>query len=119
MKEEIAELIKAERQHDGFRFIAEVIQKGRIRPSTYVHEIIIPDYLYEDLMDKGIINHHDNYTKNQAFYEFRHGRVIVSFMHLWACEDMHHRIDHFLIVKFTGSYPITRKGISKMNFDKL
>jgi hypothetical protein len=118
MSAEMKELIKAERRRDNFNFIASVIQRGRIRQSTYVHEIIMPEDIYEEITDLGIINHEDYYILQQAFFEFRHGKVIISFQHLYACEDLHHRIDQYLITKALGYYPIQRAGISKMNFDK-
>ena len=117
MNPQTQELIKTERRRSDFSYIAEVIQGGRIRPSTYVHELILPDYLYEELRDRNVINNEDYYILKQAFFEFRRDNVIISFQHLYACEDLHHRIDRYLVVKAFGNYPIQRAGISKMNFD--
>jgi hypothetical protein len=118
MKDSSKELIQAERNRTNFNFIAEVIQKGRIRQSTYCHELIMPESIYIEMNERGLINHEDYYILQQAFFEFRHGKVIISFQHLFACEDFHHLIDRFLISKSYGFYPIERNGISKMNFDK-
>ena len=119
MKQETEELIKAENRRSDFRFVADIIQRGRIRQSTYVHELVLPDHLYEEIKNHGIIDHEDMYILKQAFFEYRRDKVIISFQHLFACEDLHHRIDQYLVIKAYGSYPIQRAGISKMNFDKI
>ena len=119
MKEQTKELLNAERRYSDFSYISEIIQRGRIRPSTYTHEIMMPVSLYEEMKDRGYINHGDNYTLQNIFFEFKKEEIRVSFMHLYVCEDFHHKIDQFLIVKAYGFYPIKRSGQSKMNFDRI
>lgn len=118
MKTETIELIKAERRRDDFSFIADVIQRGRIRPATFTHEIGLPYDLYEAMNNAGVIDHEFYFLHQQAFFEFRKDEVIVSFVHLYSCEDFHHLADRFIIFSLTGSYPVRRSGVSKMNFDK-
>jgi hypothetical protein len=118
MKQEIDELFKAERRRDNFNFIAKVIQRGHIRPATYIHEIGLPYDLYEAMSNANVIDHEYYFLSKTAFFEFRNEEVIVSFNHLYLCEDFHHLVDRFMIVSLTGSYPVCRSGVSKMNFDK-
>lgn len=117
MKEETKELIKTERRRSDFSFITEVIQRGRIKPAKFIHSLSMPVYLYEDLRNNGVINPEDYFIGQLAFFEFKHDEVIISFVNLFNCEDMHRRILTYLVVKFAGSCPIKRSGVSKMNFD--
>lgn len=114
MKPETKELIKAERLRSDFGFIVETIQRGRIRPAKYRHSITMPIFLYEELRKWGVINPEDYYVDESAFFEFKDEEATISFTVLYACEDMHRRIDHYLVVKFAGSYPIKRTGVSKL-----
>jgi hypothetical protein len=118
MKEEIKELITAERRRADFSFISKVIQRGHIRPSTYIHEIGIPYELYEEMSARDIIDHEYYFLSKQAFFEFKREEVVISFVHMYACEDFHHIIDRFIIINCLGKYPVRRAGVSKMNFDK-
>jgi hypothetical protein len=117
MNPDTQQLIKAEQRRSDFSFISQVIQRGHIRPSTYVHEIGISYNIYEDMKFRGWINHEYYYTSKQAFFEYKKDEVVISFMHLYACEDFHHLIDRFIIMSLAGKYPVRRAGISKMNFD--
>lgn len=110
MKETTRELIKAESRRDSFGFIAEVIQRGRMRPKKYKHDITLPAFLFEEVKNKGIIDTEDYFINETAFFEFDGTDVTVSFMCLFACEDLHRKIDHYLVMKFAGSYPIRRGG---------
>lgn len=118
METDVKELIRMERRQSDFNFIAEVIQRGRIRPSTYVHELTMPVEIYEDMKHQNLIDHEYIFMHKLAFFEFRRDTVIVSFAHLYNCEDFHHQVDRFIIRRLTGNYPIKRSGVSKMNFDK-
>jgi hypothetical protein len=71
MNDSTAELIKAERRRDNFNFIADVIQRGRIRPATFTHEIGIPYDIYEAMSDKSLIDHEYYFISKTAFFEFR------------------------------------------------
>jgi hypothetical protein len=77
----------------------------------------LPYDVYEAMSNMGWINHESYFRTKQAFFEFKSTEVVVSFMHLYSCEDFHHLIDRFIIHSLTGSYPVRRSGISKMNFD--
>ncbi len=98
-------------------FIFEVVQRGRIRPSMYTHEIGMPLEIYESMSTAGVIDHEYYFIAKSAFFEFKKNEVVISFQHLFAAEDFHHLIDRFLIKRLTGKYPIRRRGVSKMNFD--
>lgn len=110
MKEATRELIKAEGRRDTFGFIIEVVQRGKIRPKKYKHDLTMPVFLYEELRNKGVINPEDYFIDESAFFEFKNDEMTISFISLYQSEDMHRKIDHYLVVKFAGSYPIKRGG---------
>jgi len=110
-KETTRELIAAERRLADFSFIMEIIQRGRIRPAKYKHYIKMPLLLYEELRDNFIIDPAGYYIDESAFFEFKNDQAIVSFQNLYQCEDLHRKIDRYLVIKFAGSYPIERGGI--------
>jgi hypothetical protein len=114
MKPEILELIKAERRRDNFNFIAKVIQRGRKRPAKYHHNLSMPISLYEELRSHGIIDMLELEAYQDVFFEVYQDEVTISFYNLYAIEDLHRRIDYYLIMKFSGSYPIKRTGVSKL-----
>lgn len=117
MKAETEELIKAERRRSDFGFITEVVQRGHVRPKKFVHSISMPVHLYEELRDRGVINPEDYFIAESAFFEFKENEMTISFSVLYGCEDLHRRILTYLVIKFAGSCPIKRSGVSKMNFD--
>ena len=102
-----------------FRFIAEIIQRGRIKPAKFVHSLTMPTFLYEEMRNEGLIEPEVYFIDESAFFEFKEEKTTISFVTLFACEDLHRKIDHYLVVKFAGSYPIERSGVSKMNFDRV
>ena len=114
MKQEIQDLIKTEQRRSDFGFIIETVQRGRIRPAKFRHQIAMPIFLYEELRNRGVINPEDYYIEQTAFFEFKTGEATISFLNLYNCEDLHRRIDYYLVKKFAGSYPIKRNGISKL-----
>ena len=128
MKPELEELIKAERQVSDIRFLANTIQGGRIRPSTYIHELQMPYDIFEEMKDLELIDimflvrrDRDENGRTQdpiAFFEFRNGIVIVSFRHIYNREDFRSMADRYLIIKAYGEYPFKANWVSKMNFDK-
>ncbi len=110
MKQEIKELIKTERRRHDFSFIAEVVQRGRSRPKKFKHFLSMPTFLYEEMRDIGVIDPESYFIDESAFFEFTQEKVKISFVNLYACEDLHRKIDHYLVVKLAGSYPIERGG---------
>ncbi len=118
MKTETNDLIKTERRRSDFGFITEIVQRGRIKPAKFIHSLTMPAFLYEEMSGKGFINLEDYFIDESVFFEYRGESVTLSFKNLYHAEDMHRRIDYYLVVKFAGSYPIQRSGVSKMNFDK-
>jgi hypothetical protein len=118
MKPETIELTKSERQWSDFGFITETIQRGRIRPAKFIHILEIPKYIYDELVLHAIIKPENYFIHESAFFEYRHERVIISFVSRGLCDDLQFAIDRYLIVEFCGKYPIERKYSSKMNHDK-
>ena len=110
MKDSTKELITEERRRDDYIFICETIQRGRIKPAKYKHSLSMPLYVYEELRDHGVVRPEDYYVDMSAFFEFRKGEAIISFMTLYACEDLHRRIDYYLVMKYAGGYPLKRTG---------
>lgn len=106
----VQDLIKAERRYQNSYFITEVVQRGRIRPAKYKHDLSMPAFLYEEMREKGIIDPEQYFIEEDAFFEFKPDEVIISFRNLYAAEDLHRKIDRYLIIKFAGSYPIKRGG---------
>jgi len=114
MKTETRELMTQERRRSDFSFICETVQRGRIKPVKYRHSITMPIFLYEELKNKGVINPEDWYIDQSAFFEFAREEATISFINLYSCEDLHRRIDYYLVKKFAGSYPIKRSALSKL-----
>lgn len=117
-EDSIIEAKKDEDHSDDFRFIVEVAQKGRIRPAKYIHSLIIPYFLYQELKMHGVIKPESYFIHESAFFEFRHERVIISFVNRGLCDALQFSIDRYLIVEHMGKYPIERTCQSKMNSDK-
>lgn len=111
MKETTKELIKTERRRSDFGFIKEIVQRGRTRPKKYKHFLKMPVFLYEEIRARNIIDPEHYFIDESAFFEFTETEVTISFINLYACEDLHRKIDHYLIVKFAGSYPLERGGV--------
>ena len=107
------------RKKQDFSFICEILQRGRKRPAKYIHSITMPVELFREMQDGGAINIEDYYIDESMFLEYKDNEIFLSFVCLYACEDMHRRIDCYLIVKLLGFYPIKRTGVSKMNFDRI
>lgn len=131
MSNQMKELIKAESWRAEHDFLTKTIQRSRIRPAKFIHSLTFPDYLYNDLRKNLVIVPEDYFTDESAFFEFKNEDhlvdgikksipvAIVSFVHLYSCEDLHRRSLEYLVKKFAGSCPIKRSAVSKMNFDKI
>ena len=104
------ELIKAESRRGTLGFILEVAQRGKCRPKKFKHDLTMPLFLYEELCFRGVIRPEDYFINESAFFEFTDDEATISFINLYHCEDLHRRIDHYLVVKFAGSYPVKRGG---------
>lgn len=128
MKTETEDLIKAERRISDFRFLAQTLQGGRIRPSTFIHEFQMPHCLFDEMKDRHLIDV-EYLTKREidpkgrshnpiAFFEFKPEMVVVSFHHIFNREDFKMMVDRYLIIKAYGFYPCKVNWVSKMNFDK-
>lgn len=120
------ELPEAERRMSDIFFVKEVIQGGKIRPATYIHEIILPAELYFELKDNCIIDHESLAIYKEkdsgkrvwdpiAFFEFKSEKVVISFHHIFNREDFRAMIDRYLIIKAYGNYPLVCNWTSRMN----
>jgi hypothetical protein len=111
MKEYLDELIISERRRSDEKYISEVIQNARYKPKKFKHYISMSKNLYYDLKNAKVFIIEDYYIDESAFFEFKADTVIISFISLYLCEDLHRKIDHYIIVKLTGDYPLIRGGI--------
>jgi hypothetical protein len=96
---------------DTHQFITVVIQQGKSKPVKYKHYLKIPIELYQELSDKGIVKPEHYFINQDAFFEFNFKYTIINFVSLYLVEDLHRKIDFYLINKLSGSYPLIR-GIS-------
>jgi hypothetical protein len=128
MNPQTQELIKTERRLADCFFTKETIQGGKVRQSTYIHEIEMSYDLYFQLKDRKIINHNSlaRFSSKRngeriwdpiAFFEFKNDKVIISFSHIYNREDFRAMIDRYLIIEAYGEYPLKINWVSKMNFD--
>lgn len=99
---------------DAFSFITDNIQRGRKLPKKYRHYIVIPINIYDELCEYGAIKPETYYIDESAFFEFSNGEVKINFISLFAIEDLHRKIDHYLINKLMGNYPFKRGGFFKI-----
>jgi len=116
MKDFLNDLIIAEKQKADKSFITETLQNGRYRPKRYKHYLSMPFDLFFELKDENVIKIDeyyvlDSYDRSPVFFEFRLNQAFIYFECLYLCEDLHRKIDHYLIVKCSGSYPLKRGGI--------
>ena len=118
MEPEYKIMEKGMKYKDTFNYIINVIQNGRIKPAKFIHSVTLPISLYKEMRDLSIIDLENYYIDQSIFLECKGEEVILSFYNLFMCEDMHRKIDCFLITKLLGYYPIKRTGVSKLNFDK-
>jgi len=105
------ELIIVERIRTDQRFIEDTVQRGKLKPKKFKHYIEMPLDLFKEMTEAGIINCEDYYIEQSAWFEFRMNKVIISFICLYQCEDLHRKIDHYLIIHYMGYYPLKRGGI--------
>lgn len=104
------EFVVINKKPSEYSFITEIVQKGKAKPKKFKHFIELPSDLYAEIKNAGVVNIEDLYVNEDAFFEFMPGKVIINCIHLYQCEDLHRKIDHYLIVKLTGSYPLKRGG---------
>lgn len=112
MKTTIEDLIKAERRRIGCDYIINTLRSGRRKPKKFKHSLQFSLNLFDDLIDKKVISPDDFYIEGSAFFEFDNeaGLITISFISLFQCEDLHRKIDFYIIKKVTGSYPLKRFG---------
>jgi len=123
MEEAIKEI-----QRLNVQFLKETLQGNRIRSSTFIHEIVMPYSLFEEMKEKNLIDlkyltdrrpNHLNKKQNPiAFFEFKDDKVIVSFQHIYNREDFRAVVERYLIIRAYGFYPLKVNWTSRMNLDK-
>jgi len=71
----------------------------------------MPQYLFQELRKKGVIDVEDLYISNDAFFEEEELYIRISFKVYWGLEDMHIKALDYLVRKLgDGVNPITRGG---------
>jgi hypothetical protein len=93
------------------QFLTMEIQRGKSKPAKFRHYLKMPVVLYQELCDNGIIRTENYFVDELAFFEFKEDEAIINFISLYLVEDLHRKIDYYLIVRANGNYPIKR-GIS-------
>lgn len=91
-----------------YQFISLIVQRGRQKPVKYTHYLKMKYEFYQEMRDIGVIMPEDYFIDETAFFEFKNAEVIISFISLYQCEDLQRKIDHHLIIKYHGNYPIIR-----------
>lgn len=101
-----------------YKFLTEIYQKkGHNRPLKYVHSLEIPLDLFCTIRERGIIDMQFLCQDKTVYFEFTEKTVIISFTYFHYCNDLHIRIDNYLITEAYGVNPVKRNGQSKMNQD--
>ena len=71
----------------------------------------MPQYLFQELREKGVIDVEDLYISNDAYFEEEELYIRISFKVYWRLEDMHIKALDYLVRKLgDGVSPITRGG---------
>jgi hypothetical protein len=111
MKGYLNELVISEQRRSDEKYISRIIQNERYKPKKYKHYISMPKDLFYEIKERRIISVEDYIIDESAFFEFFSETVTISFISLYSCEDLHRKIDHYLVVKYSGDYPLKRGGI--------
>jgi hypothetical protein len=111
------ETIKIERRKYDYSYIAEVIQRGRIKPAKFRHSFVMPLKDWERMRDAGKIDIEIYFIDESAFFEFQEKSVTISFINLSACNDFSLRVYSYKLFTLLGRDPYRRFAQSKMNFD--
>lgn len=91
-------------------YITEVIQRGRIKPAKYKHYLKMSREIYLELSNNNIIRPEDYFIEESVFFEYKEDIVILNFIHLYICDDLHIRILNYLLNKKYGYEVIFRGG---------
>jgi len=105
------DLVQSEQRRSDEKYISAVIQSERYKPKKYKHFISMPSDLFYEIKKFRLISIYDYVIDGSAYFEFLSESVVISFVSLYMCEDLHRKIDHYLVVKFSGDYPLIRGGI--------
>jgi hypothetical protein len=92
-------------------FIDEYIQRGRKKPKKFRHFLKIPTFIYDELIENGILVPENYYISESAFFEFTDYFVTISFESYCYINDLHIRILDYLASKSNnGKSPVERGG---------
>ena len=109
------------RKKANFEFISGLLQGRKSKPQKFKHSLKMPFSLYSELTQVNVLDPEDLYCNEVAFFSFTtelisgdycktEDFVTISFISLFQVEDLHRKIDHYLVTKFSGFYPIERFG---------
>ena len=90
-------------------YIIEIIQRGRIKPAKYRHYLSMSRTIYDILINNNIIRPEDYFVEESAFFEYKEEIVIINFIHLYICDDLHIRILTYLLNDKYG-YSVIKRG---------
>ncbi len=100
-----------DKPRDAYSFLTEFIQHNRKRPKKYKHYLKMPTYLFDELVNNGIIILEDLYIEGSAYFEFDELTATISFMNYCHIEDIHIKSLDYLVRKLTGlASPVQRGG---------
>jgi hypothetical protein len=117
-----AKTIPQARRKQNFEFLSNLLQGNRSKPKKFKHSLKMPFQLYYELVENKIFDPEDLYCNEIAFFSFSTELVFdngyqsdeyveISYISLFQIEDLHRKIDYYLIKKLLGFYPIKRFGI--------
>lgn len=92
-------------------FITKFMQGGRRKPKKFKHFVRIPDILFAELTENGIIDAERYYCDEVAFFQFDGETTTVNFITLWQSEDFYARVTNYLLIQLMGANPVERGGI--------
>jgi hypothetical protein len=92
-------------------FIMGLIQNGRRKPKKYKHWVRIPDALFAELVDNGVIDPEKYYADEIVFFQFDGDTVTLNFQTLCNSEDFYAKVTNYLLIELMGANPVERGGI--------
>ena len=91
-------------------YICGIVQKNRIKPAKYRHYLSMDINMYNALHEKGIITPEQYFIEESAFFQYNDIEVIISFINIRECNDLHLRILSYLVNEWYEYNPIKRGG---------
>jgi len=104
------EQIQAIMGQDGLIFIIETIQGKRKRSKKYRHYVKIPIFLYDELIDAGVLNLENFFIDETIFVEADEFFVTLNFITYSHVNDIHIRILDYLVKRLNGNKNLIERG---------